>query len=325
MWNMLWTVSLMFNFSAAPIPSSFMDPDAGADTIQAAPVDPDHAGFDLRVAGEHVPFNVMAAFVLPGESLPIVVSSLDLGYVAEAEAGALALVGPNQWEWRAPLASGVHRVRVFRDGGESVTLNVFVMVPYDRMKNGHVGHYSIGRYPKPSTNRGAAYDRPRGFVEVTAANDTTRVAPHFRLKQFLCKSGAAYPKYVVLQPSLLVKLERLLETAHDHGVVASTFQLMSAYRTPTYNRRIGNTTSFSRHHYGDAADIFVDERPADGRMDDLNGDGSQTLADAVVLREWAEQLDQQPEAQTGGLSAYGATDTHGPFVHVDVRGNPARW
>ena len=71
MWNMLWTVSLMFNFSAAPIPSSFMDPDAGADTIQAAPVDPDHAGFDLRVAGEHVPFNVMAAFVLPGEMLPI--------------------------------------------------------------------------------------------------------------------------------------------------------------------------------------------------------------------------------------------------------------
>ncbi len=325
MWNMLWTVSLLFHFPAAPITSSLFVTDVHAASLATTAAASDLASFDLRVGGESIPFNVMAAFVLPGESLPIAVTSLDSGFAVQADAGTLASSGRNHWEWRAPSESGVYPLRVTRGGAESVTLNVFVMVPYSEMKNGRLGGYSIGSYPKPSARQGEAYDRPRGFVEVTAANDTTRVAPHFRLKQFLCKSGESYPKYVVLQPALIVKLERLLATAHDHGVEASTFQLMSAYRTPIYNRQIGNTTSFSRHHYGDAADIFVDENPADGRMDDLNGDGRQTKSDAVVLSAWAAQLDRESETQAGGLSAYGASDSHGPFVHVDTRGHAARW
>lgn len=325
MWNLLWTVSLLLNFPSAPIATPFLVTEAHADSLQTDTVDSDRSSFDLEVGGESVPFHVMAAFVLPGESLPIAVTSLDSGFSVQADAGVIETTGANHWEWRAPAESGVYPVRVSRGGRESVTLNVFVMVPYDRMKNGRLGGYMIGPYPKPSARQGAAYDRPRGFVEVTAVNDTTLVAPHFRLKQFLCKSGESYPKYVVLQPALLVKLERLLETANDHGAQASTFQLMSAYRTPSYNRRIGNTTSFSRHHYGDAADIFVDESPADGRMDDLNGDGRQTKSDAVVLSAWAEQLDRESETQAGGLSAYGSTDSHGPFVHVDARGHSARW
>ena len=325
MWNMLWTVSLFFQFPTAPIASALLVSDAHADSLQTVTVDTARPPFELQVAGESVQFSVMAAFVLPGELVPISVTSLDSGFAVQADAGTLQTSARNQWDWRAPAESGVYPVRLFRDGEEAVTLNVFVMVPYDRMKNGRIGGYTIGPYPMPSARQGEAYQRPRGFVEVTAVNDTTLVAPHFRLKQFLCKSGESYPKYVVLQPALLVKLERLLETANDHGAQASTFQLMSAYRTPSYNRRIGNTTSFSRHHYGDAADIFVDESPADGRMDDLNGDGRQTKSDAVVLSAWAEQLDRESETRAGGLSAYGSTDSHGPFVHVDARGHSARW
>lgn len=334
MWSLLWTVSLLFNWPAALSPPSLVPSDVMAASMGASSLDPSaadldndpgHAPFELRVAGEKIPFSVMAVFVLPGEALPIEVPDLGSGFAVRADAGTLESAGRNRWEWRAPFSSGVYPVRVVRGDHESVTLNVFVMVPYDRMKRGRLGSYSIGQYPRPSPRQGSTYDRPRGFVKVTAENDTTRVAPHFRLSQFLCKGGKAYPKYVVLQPSLIVKLERLLAMAHDHGVEASTFHLMSAYRTPSYNRRIGNTTSFSRHHYGDAADIFVDEHPADGRMDDLNGDGRQTTADARVLSGWAEQMDRETEDLVGGLSAYGSTDSHGPFVHVDARGYAARW
>lgn len=325
MWNMLWTVALFFQFPTAPIASPLLVSDAHTDSLQMVTVDTTRLPFELKVAGESVQFRLMAAFVLPGERVPISVTSLDSGFVVQAGAGTLNTSARNQWDWRAPAESGVYPVRLFRDGEEAVTLNVFVMVPYDRMKNGRIGGFTIGSYPMPSARQGEAYQRPRGFIEVTAANDTTRVAPHFRLNQFLCKSGGSYPKYVVLQPALLVKLERLLETAHDHGVQASTFQLMSAYRTPSYNRKIGNTTRFSRHHYGDAADIFVDENPADGRMDDLNGDGLQTKADATLLSAWTAELDRGSETQAGGLSAYGANDSHGPFVHLDARGHSARW
>jgi Peptidase M15 len=286
------------------------------------------AGFELRAGGEPIPFDVMAAFVLPGEELPLAVTSADSSFEVGGEAGELRATGPNLWTWRAPLTPGAYPVRVAReDGSAAVTLNVFVMVPYDRMEKGVLGGYRIGAYPQRWKPGLAGYDRPRGFVEVNAATEGVQVAPHFTLGQFVCKEGKGFPKYLVLRPTLLVKLERLLEVAKDHGMQASTFRLMSAYRTPVYNRGIGNTTTFSRHQYGDAADIFVDEFPADGVMDDLNRDGRGDRGDARLLSSWAEEIDRAPgdDALVGGLSAYGSTEAHGPFVHVDARGYPARW
>ena len=88
----------------------------------------------------------------------------------------------------------------------------------------------------------------------------------------------------VLRQPLLVKLEQLLEEVNERGREAHTFTLLSAYRTPSYNAAIGNETTYSRHSYGDAADIFVDANE-DGRMDDLNRDGRHNLADAHWLGE----------------------------------------
>lgn len=102
-------------------------------------------------------------------------------------------------------------------------------------------------------------------------------------------------------------------------------KVLSGYRTPAYNRTL-NTARLSRHQYGDASDIYVDE-DNDGRMDDLNHDGVVDGRDAMVLASWIEDLWQRPEFRNcpGGLGIYNGTGSHGPFVHVDMRGFKARW
>jgi len=99
----------------------------------------------------------------------------------------------------------------------------------------------------------------------------------------------------------------------------------AGFRTPAYNRAIGNATVYSRHLWGDAADIFVD-RDGDGEMDDPNGDGRSSVADARALSALVERVEAGDAAlRPGGMGVYRRNATHGPFVHVDARGYRARW
>jgi len=174
--------------------------------------------------------------------------------------------------------------------------------------------------------RGVWTEPPAGFIEVTQENMDTPVSPHFRLRQFLCKQAGGFPRYVVLDDRLPLKLEALLERARAAGLRVSGFQVMSGYRTPHYNRLLGNV-KMSRHLWGAAADIYVDESPKDGRMDDLNADGVSNFRDTAVLAALAEELeaDSAEGSLAGGLGRYASNAAHGPFVHVDVRGKKARW
>jgi len=99
---------------------------------------------------------------------------------------------------------------------------------------------------------------------------------------------------------------------------------MSGFRTPAYNAAIGNHTVYSRHLWGDAADIYVDA-DGDGVMDDLNGDGRSDVQDARVLAGWIDRAVRRVPLIPGGLAAYRRTAAHGPFVHVDARGFRVRW
>jgi hypothetical protein len=238
--------------------------------------------------------------------------------------------GASEWTWTAPIRTGLYPMTV-RDAasGETMTLNVFVMAPYSVMRRGSINGYSIGAYPMPRRGHESEYQRPAGFVEVTPALLETPVSPHFQLGQFLCKEASAPngPQYLVLRQPLLVKLERLLAAVNERGITARTFSIMSAYRTPRYNKAIGNATTFSRHEYGDAADVFVDE-DHDGIMDDLNHDGRHTAADARVLGAIVNELQDDPSELAdlvGGLGTYSPTRAHGPFMHVDVRGFAVEW
>lgn len=259
-----------------------------------------------------VPHGRLSTFtVLPGETVT-------LDGAARSSAGRLVPLGDGRFEWTAPSVPGFYPIQVMDPNQrDSVTLQVFVMVPYAQLRGEYVNGYRIGRYPARPIRGLAIYAPPVGFVEVTAANQDVLVSPHFRLKQFLCKQAGGYPKYVVLDEGLLRKLEYLLATANAAGYQASTFHVMSGYRTPAYNLSLGNVP-YSRHTWGAAADIFIDE-DRDGRMDDLNRDGISDVRDAEVLYRLFDS------GMEGGMGKYKPTRAHGPFVHVDIRDRRARW
>jgi hypothetical protein len=286
-------------------------------------------GFAVRYRDVISPDRVRALTALPGATVTFEVASRrpGSGYVARPTAGRIVPLGTGgRWEWTAPLAPGLYPIQIVAaDGSDSVTLQAFVIVPYDRLQGELLNGYRIGRYPDPSRRVAARYAPPVGFVEVTRENEGVLVSPHFRLGQFLCKQPAGARKYVVLNERLLRALEYVLERVHAAGYRATTFHVMSGYRTPAYNRAIGNV-AYSQHQWGSAADIFIDEN-GDGRMDDLNGDGRSDIRDAEVLYRLIDAAAARPEAQglIGGLGKYPSTTAHGPFIHVDVRDRKARW
>jgi uncharacterized protein YcbK (DUF882 family) len=103
------------------------------------------------------------------------------------------------------------------------------------------------------------------------------------------------------------------------GFDVRTLRVMSGYRTPTYNKAIGNV-AYSMHLWGAAADVFVET--------DFNGDGRIDRHDAEVFAQLVDATDRERDDKplpAGGLGAYGATAAHGPFVHIDVRPSHARW
>jgi hypothetical protein len=275
--------------------------------------------------------SVGTVFVMPGETLTVAAAG-PAAPAAPAQlaatAGPVLTVASNTWRWVAPDAPGLYCLRAAATGAaDTVTLHALVMVPATALRNGVLNGYRIGHYPtRPLGNR-AAYLPPAGFVEVTPDNQDLYLTPHLQLGQFVTKQAGGFPKYVVLDERLLLKLERVLDLVHQAGHDVRRFRILSGYRTPHYNRAIGNTTTYSRHVYGAAADIFIDDHPADGRMDDLNGDGRSDLRDAAVLADMVHRAfdNARDAALLGGVSAYPSNAAHGPFVHVDVRGYRARW
>ncbi len=292
----------------------------------AAAWEPDRAGFAVQVKSEVSRHTVLGVFVLPGEVLRLAVEPRDAAagtYALEWVATRAVATGPASFAWRAPAAPGLYPLRlVQRPAGRAMTFNVFVMVPATRLAGGELNGYRVGDYPAQPFQGRAAYLPPRGFVEVSEALQGVRVAPHFTLGQFASRQPGPFPKYLALQERLPLKLELVLEALAAAGHPADGLFVQSGYRTPFHNHARGQGI-YSRHIYGDAADVFVD-RDGDGRMDDLDGNGRVDDADARALAALVERIDRQA-GFTGGLGVYPGTSSYGPYLHVDARGTPARW
>jgi hypothetical protein len=281
----------------------------------------------LSFKGVDVELSIFSVFLLPGEELSVTVNRGKSGALAvKADFMPDALLSGPHWNLRAPSASGIYPMEIgSADGSFHTRLNLIVLTPFSRIEQGLLNGYRIGNYPSPHPNRSAFYPRPTGFVEVTEANRNTRVSPHFSLGQFLCKQESAYPKYLVLQEKLLVLLESLLREVRAEGYDIDTFGFISGYRTPWYNRSIGNV-KYSRHVYGDAADIFIDT-DGDGHLDDLNGDGVQDRKDAARFFDIVDRFMTRgaQNKYSGGVGLYQRNARRTGFVHVDTRGYGARW
>jgi hypothetical protein len=207
--------------------------------------------------------------------------------------------------------------------------SLITMLPFSAKHAGRIGSYRIGNWPfEHRASRSAEYANPDGFIEVTAENEGTFVSEHFRLSDFLTHDQQdTWPKYLVLNERLVDKLELVIQDLNAHGVHVEHMAVMSGFRTPEYNRQgvgEGGRARNSRHQYGDAADVYVDNEGR-GRMDDLNHDGRVDYRDARVIRDAVDRVEAAHPELVGGVGVYRGNSAHGPFAHVDARGVRARW
>jgi hypothetical protein len=219
-------------------------------------------------------------------------------------------------------------VYVLRDSSRSSLFTFITLRPFSDKVKGRVGTYRMGYWPfERRTVRSEAYAGLDGFIEVTPENQDTQVSEHFRLRDFLTKDQRnVWPKYLVLDTKLIDKLELVIEDLVGRGYDVRYLSVMSGFRTPQYNLKgVGRgRADASRHQYGDAADVFVDN-DRNGRMDDLNRDGRVDTRDARILLGAVDRVEAANPDLTGGAGVYAATRAHGPFTHIDARGTRARW
>lgn len=268
-----------------------------------------------------------AAFRVPGE--PVGSQTSHGGVGLEYSAGNEKLASD---DYRAPGKPGVYKLAVTLDRATRPVedLSIITLVPFTQKQKGRIGLYYLGSWPyeRGGQPRSPRYANPSGFIEVTHENKDLFVSEHFRLRDFLTKDQRdVWPKYLLLDPKLLDKLELTIAELEASGVKVEHVHVMSGFRTPRYNSGTGNTSgraNLSRHMYGDAADVYVDN-DYDGQPDDITGDGRVTIRDAEKFAAMAERVERKHPSLIGGIGIYVACCGHGPFTHLDVRGYRARW
>jgi uncharacterized protein YcbK (DUF882 family) len=260
---------------------------------------------------------------LPGGSLPqgaqIVLTSTD------------SAAGGTQPATGTPGRSGIWNVVLqMRDAVRPASdVSVITLVPLSAKRAGRIGNYRIGNWPNEqggATN--PIYRPPAGMIEVTPQNRDTWLSEHIQLKDFITKGQEnVWPKYVVVQPRILDKIELVIQELELMGHPVENIFAVSGFRTPAYNAGGGNTSGrgkLSRHMYGDAMDIAVDN-DKNNIMDDLNGDGRINLSDARVIGQAVDRVEKKYPAMVGGMHYYPPTGGHQGMVHIDTRGFRARW
>ncbi|MEO7368427.1 MAG: hypothetical protein ABIZ36_10740 [Gemmatimonadaceae bacterium] len=251
---------------------------------------------------------LLARFVAPPHSMAIPIFSGNLTYTMKAVPAVQEVAGAS--------VLGLFSLITMRSFGEKIA--------------GSVGSYRVGFWPeeKGRVVKSDAYENPEGFIEVTSANQDTRISEHFRLRDFLTHDQHdVWPKYLVLREPLIDKLELVISDLEGHGIRARNVEVLSGFRTPDYNQALGDESGRSRdsrHQFGDAADIVIDSN-GDGRMDDLNHDGRIDFRDARVVLAAVERVEAKYPDLVGGVGLYHSNGSHGPFAHIDVRGSRARW
>lgn len=122
-----------------------------------------------------------------------------------------------------------------------------------------------------------------------------KLSENFSLSEFRCKDGSDVPPD--LMDNVTVLCENL-QVLRDH--LGKPIRVISGYRSPKYNRRIGGARR-SQHMVAKAADIKVSG-----------------MSPAEVKAEIVKLI-KEGKMMKGGVGLYRT------FTHYDVRGRNARW
>jgi len=229
------------------------------------------------------------------------------------------------------------------------TLDVLVLAQAElHTRNGRtnskVNGKAIGSYLEPTQSSARRvrenaqfYQPPRYFVQLKPNTVDMPLGPDFSLGQLIAFKnyrGSDGKKVYTTErhtdvfpprPELIAKLVKLRERLQQKGVKVTRFWLTSAFRTPEYNRSIGGA-AYSRHCFGDAVDLLIDE-DGDNRMDDLNGDGRIDRKDGIIIGNACRELELEGAVVPGGIGVYewDSDDSVRSHVHIDCRGYVSRW
>lgn len=129
---------------------------------------------------------------------------------------------------------------------------------------------------------------PMGVKTYSVKSDgSKKLSANFKVSEFKCNDGS---DKVLISDELVT----LLQNIRDH--FGKAVVINSAYRTETYNKKVGGATH-SQHVLGTAADIVI------------------SGVSPLEVAQYAEYL--QPNS--GGIGVYAS------FTHVDVRTTRSRW
>lgn len=299
-------------------------------SLNAAAFSNEHANFSLVYENLKIPLKTFSVFVMPREEIKFTIAEEDRGPTYQIELGGKVFESDSSFTWNAHLESG-HYQAIIKEKNNSgaaskIKINVFVLHPRSEKNGQYLDDFRIGNYPEIPADKKDDYSKPEGFLKIEESMLDLNLTPHFKMEQFLTNQTVKLPQFIAIQESLLLKLEFFLEEVNKAGYRADTFGIVSIYRTPYLNKKLGNNTDFSRHLFGDAADIYIDNS-GNQWMDDLNGDGQSNKADADVLAELAIKFDQKDKFShlQGGVCSYKGNGVRGSFIHIDTRGFHITW
>ena len=122
-----------------------------------------------------------------------------------------------------------------------------------------------------------------------------KLTENFSLHEFRCRDGSDVPEELM---DNVLELAQNLQVLRDY--VGKPIRVISGYRSPTYNRKIGGAKR-SQHMVAKAGDIKISGlTPAEIK--------------AIIVK-----LIGEGKMKKGGVGLYRT------FVHYDVRGRNARW
>lgn len=285
----------------------------------------------LGVPDDPVPRCPPFALTVNGDPLPRQITAFI------AEPGARVLVsspGPMRWsvldmrgegsefEFTLPRSHGIFTLAAV-DSASALEWAVIVPVQGCRMRTATLNSYPMGFFG--GTEAATREHVPDFFIELNSATYNTRISTHFAISDFLCTIRGDWPQYMAFDLDLAWKLEAVLSSVRMHYPEARSIHIISGFRTPAYNAQIGNETDTSLHLYGKAADFWIEGWPPNDLMDDVDRNKRIDVYDGEFVVDLVRALEAAGEVPAGGASAYRWTEAHGPYVHVDTRGRPARW